>query len=607
VFTGDSSNGNTYSSDFLDAMDVAVFKAPFIIIDSNNKAIAKTGAIAKARLAVASTAEAASIVGQLRDGIIGVDIDPSDTRSSSSSGEAVGDDLVAWLEHYGLPWCRRLSGRPGHIHIVALVPDPIRSDFYNVVRAAGKLHEVSATARSSLRILTAPHRLGLPSPVLDGTFLPSDIAPRGPGLEGQSVRSSTNVVPLLTRHRAMSESRSEGEFGDALAHARSGWASTASWAAANVAGSKARQIGRIAWQRWFWAPATTIVAAENRASEYQAWRVFQCASPVQADRLGQCGWRTRHWLPALEEAKRDRPRRLGPHRAAAGTVRTGPSRQVLPHQERRIDQLRQAALRSVDDLVRGKPTLPERIRPSSLRATLYALAEHVVLNAGAVSIRTWAETARLDPKTVRKARDAAHQLGLIRKSRAYNGKLHDSDAWLLAEKIVTPVGHKKSTGDDSPTLYTPTYGMANVEAMRRRHVDERLRWQQKLYSEGLSMFRTQHSVAAGTMDTSLHATLGSASNVGVHPRCTHRNGLEVGHGRRARDRCSGCQLHTRRRDADVAQSLAEFSRPPSRHLNVAAIRPFMRLTTRLNRPAHVQAARSVGPTRPKRQPDPAST
>ncbi|GHG41733.1 hypothetical protein GCM10017567_74270 [Amycolatopsis bullii] len=75
------------------------------------------------------------------------------------------------------------------------------------------------------------------------------------------------------------------------------------------------------------------------------------------------------------------------------------------------------------------------VRVSSLRAALDALAHAIATTQGSISVRRWSEHARLDPKTVRRARDVALTLGIIKRVHQYEGGRTDCDAFALIVSI----------------------------------------------------------------------------------------------------------------------------------------------------------------------------
>jgi hypothetical protein len=452
-------------------LDQALFGPPFIVIDADNAAHTITHDLAEAVEILNTDGAARAIVGTLTPPMLAVDIDPADTGASPEAGEVVAEQLVLWAETYGLPWLRRDSGRPGHGHLVIQMPPSLRDELLVVVRVLAARQSVSATVRSTLRLTSSPHRDGLPGPIRTSTLIAAD-ATRHP-----SARPA-GTARTARRRRVVSRSRSEGEYGHALALARASYTTAHAWSFANLAGTKAREIGQAAWQRWFWAPATTIAAAENGLTEQQAWDLFNYASPTQAAHLGRDEWRRSRWQPALQEAAKSRPRRrrLGPHQVGENRREPSPCR---------LRQVRAALQRAVDRcLDRGLNVGTSAgpivgVRVNSLRAALDALAHALVTTQGSISVREWAERARLDPKTVRRARDVALSLGILKRVHHYAGGGTDCDAFAsIGETDSEP--NKELT---SPTLYTPTLGEADVLRLQRQHYQDRIQ-RKKILNKG---------------------------------------------------------------------------------------------------------------------------
>lgn len=448
-------------------LDKALFGPPYIHIAADNSPVAVT------HRRPGHTSDhpdaAVSTVGTLHPAACGIDVDPIDTGATPESGHAFSDAIVSWCERLGLPWLRRSSGRPGHIHLIAIVPPALRPELRTLSAHLARHHAVSATVRTTLRLTSAPHRLGLPSPITDGTLQTRDL-PTRPIQRDRARTPARARRPRPAPRSPQARSRSEGEYGDALAHARANWTTEQAWHAANLPGSKAADIGRRAWQRWFWAPAQTIVDAERNLPEHTAWRRFTQASPAQGGHLGYVRWRTERWLPALDEARLDRPRRQRVHTSPrAPTSSHGQCRQH--HQ---ISVVRRTLRITASLHLRGTQS---GVKPATLHATLDALATAIVTRSGSLSIRSWAEKALLDPKSIRRARDTADHLGLIHRTHAYQGGPDDCDSWQLTEHLNNLIARHAG---QSPTIpYTPhaiCFGTANYQRLRRTHRQEQQLW-----------------------------------------------------------------------------------------------------------------------------------
>ncbi len=448
-------------------LDKALFGPPYIHIAADNSPVSVT------RRHPCSISghpnDAVSTVGTLHPAACGIDVDPTDTGATPESGHAFSDAIVSWCERLGLPWLRRSSGRPGHVHLIAVVPPALRPELRTLSAHLARHHAVSATVRTTLRLTSAPHRLGFPSLIIDGTLQTRDLP--GRPLQRDRARAPARARrPRPAPRSPHQRSRSEGEYGDALAHARANWTTERAWHAANVSGSKAADIGRHAWQRWFWAPAQTIVDAERGLPEHSAWRRFTQASPTQGKHLGHARWRTERWLPALDEARLDRPRRQRVH--------TSPRAPASSHEQCRQHHQISVVRRTlrITASLRLHST-QSRVKPTTLYAALDALAMAIVARSGSLSIRSWAEKALLDPKSIRRARDTADHLGLIYRTHAYHGGPNDCDSWQLTGQLTDLIA--RHTGQ-SPTIpYTPharCFGAANYERLRRTHWYEQQLW-----------------------------------------------------------------------------------------------------------------------------------
>lgn len=442
-------------------LDQAVFSAPFVVIDAGNHAHTITRRLDDATTILNTDDAARAIVGTLRPPLLAIDIDPEDTGAHADAGDVVAEQLMLWADRYGLPCLRRASGRPGHTHLVIKTPPCLRQELQRVVYTVSTRHNVSATVRSTLRLTSSPHRHRLPSPILSCTLRTSDVP------ELATSRAPRAIRPARRRGNS-NVSRSEREYGHALALARAGHTTAHAWAFANLAGTKAREIGQQAWRRWFWAPATTIAAAERGLTEQQAWDLFHQASPTQAAHVGQDAWRRNRWLPAVREAAEPRPRRrrLGPPQGS--NHQNEPSPRQLRH-------IRAALKAAVDERLAREAGSAARtgtiagVRVTSLRAALDAFAHAVLTTQGSISIRHWAERANLDPKTVRRARDAALKLGILKRVHQYTGGETDCDAFILTEDPAA--NHNRDL--TSPTSYTPAHGQADPLRLRSQHQRDR--------------------------------------------------------------------------------------------------------------------------------------
>jgi len=472
-----------FTAEGLVDVDHALFRAPFVLVAKNNKSVGTVATLDDAHRALAGQGDVATYVATLESAYLGMDIDPSDRQTDPEAGEAASDALVSWCERRGLAWLRRVSGRHGHRHIVAKIPQDLREALRVVARDIAGHHGVSITVRSSLRPLRAPHRLGLPATMIDGTVDQSDFVSRNlprPGLSVTAARHSSWTKPRGQQvRRSPKHSRSEEEFGETLARIRAGWDEAASWTAVNRQGSKAAEVGRHAWRRWVWAPAVTLVDAERNVHERHAWENFCRASSEQGRHLGYDGWFQSRWLPAVAEAARDRPRRLRTSPGGNPASRESSRQQDDQSLCREVETVARVLVLVARERAAARGRLLGGVKLETLCIAVAALAKPIVAREGSISVRSWAEAALLDPKTIRRARDAAVELGLIWQSRAYQGDAADCDAWLPTADVAKTI-EQWCRGDNSPTgRYAPhrdQVGRADPMRLKRTHADERCRW-----------------------------------------------------------------------------------------------------------------------------------
>ncbi len=467
-----------YSPARLDALERRAFTAPFVLVTPHNDGAGTATSRAEARSLAAERPEVVTIAGTLVPQLWAVDVDPADTGADPEAGEAAGEELAAWCDGHGLPWLLRASGRPGGRHLIASVPAELLHELRQLCRRLAAQHGPACTPRRTLRLLTAPHRAGLDAPVLAGTLSATD-------LPQHATEPSTASVPAgraARRRRRSAAAEAEGdrsarEFGDAIVRVRAGWGPGRAWSAANVPGSKAAEHGELWWRRYVWAVAVTVVAAEDALSEPEAWSRFQRASPARARQLGLEAWRETYWQPAVAEAGRDRARRRHLERrpAAEPVPLRSPEELTAEQAETALlaDALRAAAAQQAE-LAGLRPQFAH-----SVAAAVHALAEPIATRGGSISTREWAERARLDPKTLRRARDFAAERGILYRARAYAEGADDTDAWLPGPATTPFIEQRRET---SPTRwYTPTaepapLGHANPDRLRRTHAAERRLW-----------------------------------------------------------------------------------------------------------------------------------
>ena len=114
-------------------------------------------------LALIGQGSAAALMGTLRPGIRAVDVDLDEPLASR-----VRDGVLAWAAQRCHATLTRLSGRPGHVHVLiaGLAPDDVSLDqlcahLRSELRAGG-YDRIDPRRSRTLRTLTSPHRHGLP-------------------------------------------------------------------------------------------------------------------------------------------------------------------------------------------------------------------------------------------------------------------------------------------------------------------------------------------------------------------------------------------------------------------------------------------------------------
>lgn len=492
-----------YSPAQLDALERRAFTAPFVLVTADNSGAGTVTDRAEARRLAAERPDVVTLAGTLTPQCWAVDIDPADTGADPEAGEAAGEELAAWCDGHGLPWLLRASGRPGGRHLIARVPAELVRELRALCRRLAAQHGPACTPRRTLRLLTAPHRAGLDAPVLAGTLRASDLPQRA----AEPTAGSVPAGRAARRRRRPADAEAAGdrsarEFGDAIVRARAGWGPGRAWNAANTPGSKAAERGELWWRRYVWAVAVTVVAAEDGLSEPEAWSRFQHASPARARQLGLEAWREVYWQPAVAEAQRERSRRRHLKRRPAG--QPAPLR---PPEELTAEQAEAALLADALRAAAAEEAELAGLRPQfahSAAAAAHALAEVIVTRGGSISTREWAERARLDPKTLRKARDLLAERGVIYRARSYAEGANDTDAWLPGPATTPFIEQRRET---SPTRwYTPTaqpapLGHASPERLRRTHATDRQLWSLRCElstvteSSGETFAESQHPAA----------------------------------------------------------------------------------------------------------------
>lgn len=454
---------NWHDREYLHALDRVLFAPMYVLIDADNESPRRVSNLDEARVALAK-GEAASIAGQLRSGALGADIDPHPVQAILA--DVCAEILVAWCVANALPYLVRESGRPGGRHVIAIAHHRrhIR-EWAKLCRRLTRQHHVPIDNRTgeALRLLSAPHRRGLHAPVIGGTLTPRSIVESAP----LRTKTATQQPTAKTRdtRRSISKqdhSRSGREFGLACAQARAGYTAERAWAHENLIDGKSAKLGELWWRRYIWMPAVMTASAEEGIDEDQAWLRAQHASPVGCRKMGRAHWRGL-WRRAVREATTTRPRR---YRIDS----TGPTSEQTEAIEATSRGLRSAALAAAAD----RHLRPQRLR--SIAILLHAIAPAIVLRDGSISSRSLAESACLDPKTVRAAMKVVLDLGVLTVARRYTGGTQDCHAYGVG--VAAQAHIEEATNKTSPTSCStpPPSGHCNPTLLRRRHTRDRHHW-----------------------------------------------------------------------------------------------------------------------------------
>lgn len=432
----------------LGALDRAMYTRPFVVIDADNHG-EPVDSLEAARAAL-TDATAASAAGRLADGLVAADIDADDPVI----GDAVAEALIAWCHRHKLPYLLRDSGRPGGRHVVAVLQDQARATQWAALcRQLAASYGVVVDDRTGavLRLLTAPHRRGLPSPVLACTITPAivmDLAARTTGRRG---RRRAQPAPGTG-------SRSETEYGASCAMARAGVDTETAWQEIARRDGKSAERGRDWWVRHMWVSAVTVAAAEDGLDTNTAWQRVRSLCPRIARR-----WWTPLWTRARAEAAQDRPRR----RQLAEPAHDQAQAQATA----RIDTLRAAFATATEALTGVDPR-----RRRSVAAALYALSAAIVTRGGSMSTRDLSIRARLDLATVRRALATAVEHGLIVRVHEYAGGADDCHAYAPGP-AVTIQAETPAPQSSSLTRGTPRpHGTACPHRLRRAYQRDRMIW-----------------------------------------------------------------------------------------------------------------------------------
>ncbi|MFE3001434.1 hypothetical protein ACFXG4_41425 [Nocardia sp. NPDC059246] len=452
------------TTELLASLDEAMYSGKWLLIDAENQKIRWVKALADARDAVAA-GRACTLAGHLNPGMLGADIDPDPDQAVL--GDVCAEALVAWCVEHRLQYVTRRSGRPGGWHVYAAARTPLQAAAW--VRVCARLSKklgitVDDRTGQVIRTLTAPHRRGLPSPVVSCTLTPAVVAAAAP--PRTRAKSAVRVSVQKTRDRGGDSSRSAAEYGRSCAMARAGYTGAQAWKLISGPGAKSQRSERW-WRRYIWLPAVTIASAENCLSEAEAWQAALEACPARFARITFRWWKPL-WRKALQEAAQDRPRR---RRIDEVPVPSD------PEIEDRIAQVRRGLDAAADRVLAGRRMRRDRLQ--SIKTVLYHLAPILVTRDGSISIRDLARATRMDDKTVRRARDAAIEAGLLVFARRYGGGAKSCDTFAVTQLVETEIQRARS-GNSPTSCSTPSpsapRGRCDATKQDRRHGYERKVW-----------------------------------------------------------------------------------------------------------------------------------
>ncbi|WP_288048444.1 hypothetical protein [Nocardia sp.] len=450
------------SATLLGALDHVLFTAPYVLIKPDNDSVGIARDPHEASAAVRD-GPAVTIAAMLRPGILAADIDPD--PADEILADVCAEILVRWCVENQLPYLVRESGRPGGRHVLTVAPDPQHDQSWNrLCRSLARRFRVPIDNRTgkALRLLTAPHRAGRTAAVITTTMTPRHVLEaRTPHTRVSHPQPTVRRSPGRAVIGPRDQSRSGREYGLACAMARLGYTATQAWNHRGFAAGKSAQRGQLWWRRYLWMPAVTTVAAEQGATAEEAWQRAQTAAPSGCRRLTRDGWQGL-WERAVAEARTTRPRR---YRVDTPTG-TPP--------DSAINTMRAGLLGAAEASAAVRARRPQQRH--SVAAVLYALAPAIVRHQGAVSIRTLALRARLDPKTVQSALTIAINAGLLEVAHTFERGATPSRSYRTgpaAAAYLEQTGQETSTSSCSTP---PPLGHCNPERLQRRLNTDRLHW-----------------------------------------------------------------------------------------------------------------------------------
>lgn len=452
---------------YLAAMDATLFVGRYVLLAADNTSPKRVTTCQEAQAALAA-GKCASIAGRLAEGLLGADID----ASQPVIGDACAEVLVAWCIEHGLPYVVRESGRPGGRHVIAVVTDPkvpVRQ-WPRLCRRLSKRYGTTVQDRTGqhLRLLSAPHRIGLPAPVISCTATPAnalDAVAITRKSRGPKKFHGGRRVPHPTFTGAPDGSRSAVEWGLSCAMARAGYSTADAWTTIAELNGKAREQGQRWWRRYVWLSAVTTVAAERGLTEEAAWDLVRQACPAECLTQGYDWWRNAKWEPALAEAQIDRPRRYR-------LDDTDETSDLPPEVLAEIEAVRTGFETAVAERLAGLH--PQRLR--SVRAVLSALARAVVTRSGSISTRSLSLRARCDRKTVQRALATSKESGILVELHAYAGGSMDCSAYGIGPAAIEYVSAAHTSISPTRCTTPAPLGRAHLPRLRGEYLRDRTAW-----------------------------------------------------------------------------------------------------------------------------------
>lgn len=474
------------------ALDKALFTGPYVLLDRDNLSPARVESRAAA-LAALAAGECSTVAGQAAPGIELADID----AQTAIVGDACADALVTWCIKHKIPYIVRESGRAGGRHVIAVgVDEKLAGQWERLCRRLSKRFKTVVQVRTgqALRLLTAPHRIGLPAPVVACTVTLEQVKEAAAKARKRRARKGArgrkrSHVPLSVTVSGEDPTRSAREFGLSCALARRGYSMSRAWELVSEQGGKAAERGREWWRRYVWLSAVTTVAAEQRLSESAAWDLARQACR-EVESRGRGWWRDAKWEPAVVAAQLDRPRRY--------RIDDGEEREDLPPEV--LAQI--AAVRDGFEAAVAQVTGLHPQRRHSLLAALSALAYAIVTRDGSISTRALSLRSLLDRKTIRRALATAIEHGLIQETHAYAGGTDDCRAYGIGAVAAKFMPSHEQDFKVSPTRCTAPapLGHARPDRLRSEYAKDRTAWTVRCdvlaaLAPGERLATSQHPVA----------------------------------------------------------------------------------------------------------------